>query len=117
MTDVTTTTTVAGRRSLTGAALVAKRYRAERRFRSYGIAALAIATIFLIILFADILTKGIPAFFEHTLTLKLTAEQSALDPNNTKDPRVIAAGDFDGLIRAKLRDLIPEATTRAERKK
>jgi phosphate transport system permease protein len=51
------------------------------------------------------------------MTLRLVAEQSALDPDNTRDAKIIAAGDFDGLIRARLRELVPEAASRAERKK
>jgi phosphate transport system permease protein len=117
MTDMTANETLLGSRQVAARALVAKRYRAERRFRAYGIVALTITAIFLVLLFADILTKGIPAFFEHQLTLGLTAEQSAIDPDNTRDPKVIGAGDFDGVIRNNLRALVPEAASRAERKK
>ena len=42
-------------------ARVARRYRAERRFRLYGLAAILFAALFLVILLADIFVKAIPA--------------------------------------------------------
>ncbi|MGE0239394.1 MAG: phosphate ABC transporter permease PstA [Parvibaculaceae bacterium] len=98
-------------------ALVAKRYRAERRFKAYGIAAIAVTAIFLVLLFADILVKGWPAFFENRLSLPVTVDAQAIDPQNSKDPKVIRTGDFDGPIRETFRGLFPEVTSRADRKK
>jgi len=117
MTDMVANPVLADRRRIDARALIAKRYRAERRFRAYGIAALSVSAVFLVLLFVDIFTKGAPAFIEHRLVLTLAADQAALDPNNTRDLKIIAAGDFDGIIRAKLRSLVPQATTRADRKK
>ena len=94
-----------------------KRYRAERRFRFYGIAAIAVTAVFLVLLFADILTKGLPAFIEHRLELPVKVDRGKIDPQNSKDPKVIRAGDFDAPIRETLRALFPEVTSRADRKK
>ena len=44
-----------------------RRYAAERRFKAYGVIAIAVTAVFLVVLFADILRKGLPAFTEHTL--------------------------------------------------
>ena len=41
---------------------LARRYRAEKRFRLYGIAAIAASLVFLSILFVSIFAKGFPAF-------------------------------------------------------
>jgi phosphate transport system permease protein len=98
-------------------ALVARRYRAERRFKAYGIAAIAVTAVFLVLLFADILSKGLPAFFENRLTLPVTVDAQAIDPGNSKDPKVIRAGDFDAPIRESFRALFPDVTSRADRKK
>ena len=43
---------------------VAKRYAAERRFRIYGAAALAITALFLAFLVVDVVGKGTPAFHQ-----------------------------------------------------
>lgn len=98
-------------------ALVARRYRAERRFKFYGIAAIAVTAIFLVLLFIDILAKGLPAFVENRISLPVKIDQAAIDPQNSKDPKVIRTGDFDGPIRQAFRDLFPDVTSRADRKK
>ena len=92
-------------------ALVAKRYRAERRFKFYGIAALGITAIFLVLLFIDILSKGLPAFFESRITLPVTVDATKIEPNN------IRAGDYDSIIRASFRELFPQVTARGDRRK
>lgn len=98
-------------------ALVAKRYRAERRFKFYGIAAIAVTAIFLVLLFIDILSKGLPAFVENRITLPVKVDQAAIDPQGSKDPKVIRTGDFDGPIREAFRAMFPDVTARADRKK
>jgi phosphate transport system permease protein len=98
-------------------ALVAKRYRAERRFKAYGIAAIAVTAVFLLLLFVDILGKGLPAFIENRVDLPVKVDQAAIDPQNSKDPKVIRTGDFDGPIREAFRALFPGVTARADRKK
>lgn len=115
MTD--TAITARPRRSGDNQALVARRYRAERRFKFYGIAAIAVTALFLVLLFADILVKGWPAFTEHRLTLPIKVSQEAIDPANSKDLKVIRTGDFDAPIRESFRAMFPEVTARADRKK
>jgi phosphate transport system permease protein len=111
-----TDTAIAAPRRLSDNALVAKRYRAERRFKFYGIAAIAVTAVFLVLLFVDILAKGLPAFFEHRLALPIKVDQAAIDPQGSKDPKVIRAGDFDTPIRDAFRALFPDVTSRADRK-
>jgi len=98
-------------------ALVARRYRAERRFKFYGIAAIAVTAVFLVLLFADILVKGLPAFIENRITLPVKIDQAAIDPQNSRDPKIIRAGDFDAPIREAFRAMFPDVTSRADRKK
>lgn len=115
MTD--TAISAAPRRVSDNSALVAKRYRAERRFKLYGIAAIAVTAIFLVLLFADILVKGWPAFIEHRLTLPINVSQEAIDPQGSKDLKVIRTGDFDAPIRESFRAMFPDVTSRGDRKK
>ena len=117
MTDIAAPRNATASRTLhSNAALVRRRYAAERRFKSYGVIAIAITAVFLVVLFADILRKGIPAFTEHTLGLSIMADQAALDPQGTRDPKALLSADYDALIRDKLRSLFPSATSRADRK-
>jgi phosphate transport system permease protein len=116
MTDIAAPA-IAGKKSRSdAAALLAKRYRAERRFRAYGVGAIIVTAIFLALVLLDILLKGIPAFTEHRLDLQITADQAALDPDKTGDPTVLLAGDYDGLIRDALRAQFPAVETRADRR-
>ena len=57
------------------------RYRKERRFRAYGILAIAIALSALVVLFADIIGKGYTGFIKTTVTLdvELDGEMMYLD--------------------------------------
>jgi phosphate transport system permease protein len=117
MTDIAAPRNAAITRKLqSDAALVRKRYAAERRFKAYGVIAIAITGVFLVVLFADILRKGIPAFTEHTLGLSILADKATIDPQGTGDQKAILAADYDALIRDRLRALFPNATSRADRK-
>jgi len=83
-------------------ARVRRRYQAEARFRLYGIAAIAFAAIALVVLVADIMIKAWPAFTINDITLSVTASAEAIDPDGSKDPAVIARGDFIKPIRDAL---------------
>ncbi|MGL4279403.1 MAG: DUF3333 domain-containing protein, partial [Albidovulum sp.] len=90
---------------------VAKRYRSERRFRYYGAGALVVTGLFLAILLADIVAKGLPAFFEHRAIVEVMVDPAKVDAAN---PR---AGDFDGLVKDALRARFPTVTARADKKR
>ena len=116
MTDIASPAFAGARRSDARAALIAKRNRAELRFRFYGIAAIVVTGIFLVLVMADIIVKGIPAFTEHRLDFEIVADQAALDPEKTGDPKTLLAGDYDKLIRDALRAEFPSVESRADRK-
>ncbi|MFZ1681037.1 MAG: DUF3333 domain-containing protein, partial [Rhizobiaceae bacterium] len=115
MTD-TTASGVAAPGKDEAARRIARRYAAERRFRAYGLAAIAVTALFVFFLIADILSRGVPAFFEHRLDLTLVADGAVLDPDNSGDPARIRAGDFDKLVRDALRAQFPDVESRADRK-
>ncbi len=95
---------------------VARRYRAERRFRFYGIAAIGFAALFLVILFADILSRGIPGFFHHRVGIQVTLDPATLDIGDKRDPDALRAADYRAVIREALQALFPDVTGRAERR-
>jgi phosphate transport system permease protein len=74
MTDVAAPAVAGPSRADAKAALIARRYRAERRFRAYGIASIIVTAIFLVLVMADIVSKGYPAFTEHRLDMQITAD-------------------------------------------
>jgi len=90
-----------------------RRYRKERRFRAYGMLAIAIALSALVILFADIIGKGYTGFIKTTITLDvhLDGEAMYLDDPTDADQRSMA--DFNAPIITALGDLIPGVEDRA----
>src|SRR5262245_26666223 len=66
------------------AARVRRRYRAEQRFKAYGLIALTLTTIFLVILIADILIRGVPAFWYHSVSLDVPVKAEMIDPDNKR---------------------------------
>ena len=92
-------------------ALVAKRYAAERRFRFYGAAALVVTAVFLALLVADLVVKGLPALTESRLQMQVMLDPAKIDAAKP------AAGDYEGLTRNAVRDMFPSVTARGERKK
>jgi phosphate transport system permease protein len=97
-------------------ARVRARYRAETRFRFYGIAAIGLTAIFLIVVLADIVIRGYPAFWQHRFLFDVTVSQAEIDPQGTRDPAVIRAGDFQAVVRNTLRAQFPSVTDRAGRR-
>ena len=97
-------------------ARVRARYRAELRFKAYGLIAIGLTTLFILAVLLDILVHGIPAFFQYRVVLDVTIDQSEIDPQGTRDPAVIRAGDYAALVRNALRQMFPEVTDRAGRR-
>ncbi len=89
---------------------VRRRYAAERRFRFYGAAALGLTAAFLLFLIADIVGKGIPAFYESRAVIEVTVDPQRADPSDPK------AGDYDAMIKEAFRALFPAAGGRSARK-
>jgi phosphate transport system permease protein len=93
-----------------GAELVAKRYRAERRFKALGLISLFLTALFLGFLIVDIVTKGLPAFFEHTVKMEVMIDPAKIDAT------AIAKGDFQGLAKDALNAAFPGVSDRSGKK-
>ncbi len=120
MTDITSSTPAALRRvDVTSAAAQARiraRYRKETRFKGYGIGALVLTTVFLVVLIADILLRGIPAFWEHSLIVDIPVAQEAVSANGKVDEASIRAADYFPLAQAALDAEFPGIKGRTARK-
>jgi len=87
-----------------------RRYRKERRFRAYGIAAIAIALSALVVLFADIVGKGTTGFMKTTLDLQVELDGEMMYLDDATDERQLKMADFvEPLVQALLKE-IPSAT-------
>ncbi|MDO3721159.1 phosphate ABC transporter permease PstA [Marinobacter sp. chi1] len=86
------------------------RYRKERRFRAYGIIAIAIALAALVTLFADIIGKGYTGFQKTTVTLNVDLDGEIMYLDDATDKRQLKMADFvEPLVLALMKE-IPDAT-------
>jgi phosphate transport system permease protein len=95
---------------------VRRRYAAERRFRFYGAAAIAIAGLMLLALVVSIVGKGYSAFVQTHVGLDIAFDPEVIDPDGTGDPAVIGQANFDRLVRDSLIALFPDASERQLRR-
>ncbi|MCU0540210.1 MAG: phosphate ABC transporter permease PstA [Desulfobacterales bacterium] len=89
---------------------LAKRYRAERRFRLYGLSAIAISIISLALLFISIIGNGYTAFWQTRIRLDIFFDPEVLRRD------ALASADYESLVRAALQSLFPEVQERRERR-
>jgi phosphate transport system permease protein len=94
-----------------------RRHAAERRFRAYGVIAIATALVFLVILLSSILTKGHGAFFQTQINLAIVFSQDVIDPEKTSDAKVISRANYARLVRNALQTRFPDVKKRREVKK
>jgi len=97
-------------------ARVRRRYAAERRFKLYGVLAIALAIGMLGVLLVSIASEGYSAFVQTHVGLDITFDPEVIDPDNTGDPAVIGLANYDKLIRDSLGNLFPDATSRQDRR-
>ncbi len=97
-------------------ARVRARYRAEARFKFYGLAAIGLTALFLVVVLSDIVVRGYPAFWQNRLVLDVPVDRAEVDPQGTRDPAVIRAADFHALVRNALRAQFPDVSDRAGRR-
>jgi phosphate transport system permease protein len=91
-----------------------RRYWAERRFRAYGLGAVLLGILFVVFLFATILARGYPAFRQAQLTLNIHYDAAIIDPDGQRNTEALAMANYNTLVRNALRELFPEAQSRAE---
>lgn len=81
---------------------IARRNRQEKRFRFYGRLAVAIALVFLVTLFATIISKGVPGFFQYYVTLDVELDRERLDPKGDLSTGSLYNGDARSVVREAL---------------
>jgi len=94
-----------------------KRYRAERRFKAYGLVSICFALLCLVVLFTDIISKGHTAFFQTYIQLELDLDERVLDINDIRNKKQLASANYQGVIRQSLRTLFPDVKARRDKRK
>jgi phosphate transport system permease protein len=95
---------------------LARRYRAEKRFRAYGITSITIGLLALLMLFGDIISKGYPAFHEHTVRLEIDFDPEVLDITDVSDEEQLNYANYNGVIRKALYSHFPDVDILKEKR-
>ncbi len=93
-----------------------KRYGVERRFRLYGVAAIAVALTFLAVLLFSVLSQGVSAFRQNEVRLAISFDPAVIDPDGRRDHAILANADYAALIRQALLAHFPDADDRTGRR-
>ena len=113
MTDTTVTSPLSPKEAATRVAATLKtRGRSESRFQGLGLAAISTAILFLILLFAGILSNGIPGMFQHYVTLEVTLDKERMDPQEDMSVESLYAGDARALVNEALLNALGNPTGR-----
>ncbi|MFZ1494704.1 MAG: phosphate ABC transporter permease PstA [Candidatus Competibacter denitrificans] len=91
---------------------LARRRAAERRFRGYGLVAITLGLAFVVLMFGNIISKGLPAFWQTYIQVPITFDSTVLDPQGARDPQALANADYATLVRAGMRQLFPHVEGR-----
>jgi phosphate transport system permease protein len=92
-----------------------RRHEAERRFRFYGIAAIAIALGALVVLLGNIVVSGASAFITTEIKLTVRMDPAVIDPENTGKIEDWRQANYAVIVLRALQNIVPEATGRTDR--
>ena len=84
-----------------------RRQWAERRFRAYGLAAVLLGLLFVVVLFTSVFSQGWSAFRQTYVTLEVFYDPAVIDPEGTADADTLAVADYTALVRAALKQRFP----------
>lgn len=93
-----------------------KRYRAEKRFRAYGIISIAIGLTALIGVFYEVISTGIGVFRQTHIQLEITFDPDVLGINKASDEEQVRIANYSGVIRKALSERFPEVTKRQQKR-
>jgi phosphate transport system permease protein len=89
---------------------LSRRYRAERRFRFFGLSAILLSILFLVLLFASIVGKGYSAFRQTHIKLDVLFDPAVLQKE------ALVNADYPALVKASIQNLFPEVDGRQDRR-
>lgn len=93
---------------------LARRYRAEARFRAYGLGATLLGILFVIFLFGSVFMRGFSIFTQHQIRLEVFYDPEVIDPSGRHARDTLLAADYQALVRGALKARFPEVEGRRE---
>lgn len=103
-------------KAVASAALLKQRYRAETRFRWYGISATALALFFLGAMLVSIVIIGHSAFRQTFVKLDIFFDPQILSADGKTDAGRLRRADYAALVRTSLREMFPGVSGRREQR-
>lgn len=94
-----------------------RRNRSEQLFRWYGRIAIMIGLAAVLVLFTDIVSKGNGAFRITYLQLEVNYDQELIGVDNLADPRQLAQGDWQVILKQALRNQFPDVSGRGDKRR
>lgn len=91
-----------------------RRYRAERRFKAYGLAAAISGLLFVGFLFLSIISTGYTAFVQTYIRIDIRFDPALIDPDGTRDEDTLFAADYTGVLKQSVREKFPGVEGRRE---
>ena len=79
-----------------------KRQAAEKRFQFYGLAAIFIGMMFLVILFTTIIGKGWPAFLQTSVLVNVNLDPEIIDPTGERNVDKMMQANYTKIARQAL---------------
>ena len=98
-------------------ASLARRYRAERRFRLYGVVAICVSLSFLAFLLISIVFRSIPAFTQSSINLDVALDAETLGVSANPSAKELQAANYSGAIKKAMLARFPDVSKRKEKKK
>jgi phosphate transport system permease protein len=101
MTDAVLNPTAVGTTTAKRDIGISKRRAAETRFRIYGVTAIILGLLFLVMLLISIVSKGYTAFFQTMITVPVEFSEKVIDPGNERatNPKVLVTANYPALAR------------------
>ncbi len=95
---------------------LARRQRAEKRFRAYGIIAILLGMSFLVLLFTSIIANGYQAFTQTYIELPIYFDPEVIDPDGDRDPQALFSADYWKLVKTAMYQQFPQVSGRSGRR-
>lgn len=93
-----------------------RRYAKEKRFRFYGMFAIAASLTFLLLLLVSITIRGLPAFKQTFIHLDVTLDADTLGVGENPDINTLRKANYNGAIKNSLNNLFPEIQKRNDKR-
>ena len=93
---------------------LARRYRAEHRFRFYGLSAVVAGLAFVVFLFGTIFAQGLSVFQQSYVEVEIFYDPEIIDPAGTRNPDDLVTADYQALVREALKARFPQVEGRRD---